>query len=53
MSYTLGEDSIEILPPGSNDLKRFQILECDDMYNTPGMVRNHLSLSRSRSVFNS
>lgn len=53
MSYILGEDSIEIPPPESNDLKRFQFLACDDMYNTLEMVRNLLSLSRSRSVFNS
>lgn len=53
MSYILGEDSIEIPPPESNDLKRFQFLARDDMYNTMGMVRNLLSLSRSRSDFNS
>lgn len=53
MSYILGEDNIEILPPESHDLKRFQFLVCDDEYNTLGMVRNLQSLSRSRSVFNS
>lgn len=40
MSYVVGEASIEILPPESNDLKRFQFLACDDMCNTLGMVRN-------------
>lgn len=53
MSYILGEASIEILPPESNDLRRFQFLACDDMCNTQGMVRNLLSLSRSRNVLNS
>lgn len=54
MSNILRKDSIEISPPLSvNALKRFQFLLLDAVYNTPGMVRNLLSLSRSGNVLNS